>query len=46
LIIDKCSGFFHPRSHEVDKGLDYLCVFEIEIGKVVKSSHSKNDFGC
>ncbi|EHK99127.1 hypothetical protein M7I_4959 [Glarea lozoyensis 74030] len=33
LIIDKCSGLFHPRHDEIDHMLDYLEVFAIVIGK-------------
>jgi hypothetical protein len=35
LIIDKCSGLFHPRCDEIDHVLDCLEVFAIAIGKVV-----------
>jgi hypothetical protein len=36
LIIDKCSGLFHPRSDEVGDKLDYLDVFAVGIGKLVR----------
>jgi hypothetical protein len=36
LIIDKCSGLFHPCHDEIDHVLDYLEVFAIAIGKVVR----------
>jgi len=36
LIIDKCSGLFHPRSDEVEDKLDYLDVFAVGIGELVR----------
>jgi hypothetical protein len=36
LIIDKCSGLFHPRPDEVDDKLDHLDVFAVSIGKLVR----------
>ncbi|CZR64777.1 uncharacterized protein PAC_14676 [Phialocephala subalpina] len=37
LIIDKCSGLFHPCHDEIDHMLDYLEVFAIAIGKAADS---------
>src|SRR5450755_3852102 len=44
LIIDKCSGLFHPRFYEADHTLDYLDVFAIEIGRLVRMKFVRYSF--
>ena len=36
LVIDKCAGMFHPLPDEGDDNLDYLDVFAVAIGKLVR----------
>ncbi|EPE36766.1 SH3-domain-containing protein [Glarea lozoyensis ATCC 20868] len=46
LIIDKCSGLFHPRHDEIDHMLDYLEVFAIVIGKAANRQTTLHNALC